>query len=281
MAKGSLAVEIARVDGASRETHADAVAVEEPLEIRIAYSTPDGRATRSISITMRTPGDDEALAAGFLLSEGIVRSSGDILAIETCGPPAPDTGTHNIVRVELGADVTLDLGRLKRHFYTTSSCGVCGKASLDALRVDGVKPLDDNASVFARDMLTTLPDTLRAAQATFEQTGGLHAAAAFDATGKLVAVMEDVGRHNAVDKVVGRLSIDGRLPAADLGMLVSGRASFELAQKTLVAGMPLLAAVSAPSSLAVTVAREFDMTLIGFLRGPSFNVYSGARRVTP
>ena len=279
MATGSLAVEIARVDGASRATHADAVAVEEPLEIRIAYSTPDGRATRSISITMRTPGDDEALAAGFLLSEGIVRSGDDILAIETCGPPAPDTGTYNVVRVELGTAVEVDLGRLQRHFYTTSSCGVCGKASLDALRVGGVTSLDDNTCVFARGVLTKLPDTLRAAQATFAQTGGLHAAAAFDATGKLVAIAEDIGRHNAVDKVVGRLAIDGQLPAAELGMLVSGRASFELTQKTLVAGMPLLAAVSAPSSLAVAVAREFGMTLIGFLRGPSFNVYSGEQRI--
>ena len=280
MATGSQAVEIARVDGESRETYADAVAVEEPLEIRIAYSAPDGRATRSLSITMRTPGDDPALAAGFLLTEGILHSADDIVAIEPCGPPAPDTGNRNVVRVELGAGVTVDLGKLQRHFYTTSSCGVCGKASLDALRVDGIAPLCDNTSVFAPEVLADLPDTLRAAQATFEQTGGLHAAAAFDATGKLLVVEEDIGRHNAVDKVIGRLLLDGRLPAADLGMLVSGRASFELAQKTLVAGMPLLAAVSAPSSLAVSLAREFDMSLIGFLRGRRFNVYSGGRRIS-
>lgn len=280
MATGSQAVEIARVDGESRETYADAVAVEEPLEIRIAYSAPDGRATRSLSITMRTPGDDPALAAGFLLTEGILHSADDIVAIEPCGPPAPDTGNRNVVRVELGAGVTVDLGKLQRHFYTTSSCGVCGKASLDALRVGGIAPLCDNTSVFAPEVLADLPDTLRAAQATFEQTGGLHAAAAFDATGKLLVVEEDIGRHNAVDKVIGRLLLDGRLPAADLGMLVSGRASFELAQKTLVAGMPLLAAVSAPSSLAVSLAREFDMSLIGFLRGRRFNVYSGGRRIS-
>ena len=279
MAGSSYAVDISKVvDGQRAEQH-DEVAVEEPLEIRLAYSTPDGRATRSISITMRTPGNDSELAAGFLYSESIIREQSDIAAIETCGPPAPDSGNHNVVRVELSTDTEVDLGRLQRHFYTTSSCGVCGKTSLDALRVMGVESLSDNAITFERSTLTAVPDSLRAAQATFERTGGLHAAAAFDTSGNLVVTREDVGRHNAVDKVIGALLLDGRLPAADLGLMVSGRASFELMQKALVAGMPLLAAVSAPSSLAVQLAREFDVTLVGFLRGDDFNIYAGAQRI--
>ncbi len=279
MAGSSYAVDISKVvDGRLAEQH-DEVAVEEPLEIRLGYSTPDGRATRSISITMRTPGNDPELAAGFLHSESIVRRHGDIVAIETCGPPAPDSGNHNVVRVELGADVDVDLGRLQRHFYTTSSCGVCGKTSLDALRVMGVEPQAADAFTIERATLTGVPDQLRAEQETFERTGGLHAAAAFDAAGHLVVTREDVGRHNAVDKVVGALLLEDRLPASDLGLMVSGRASFELVLKALVAGMPLLAAVSAPSSLAVTLAQEFDVTLVGFLRGSDFNIYAGAQRI--
>ena len=280
MTGSSYAVDISKVvDGQRAEQH-DEVAVEEPLEIRLAYSTPDGRATRSISITMRTPGNDAELAAGFLHSESIISRHEDIAAIETCGPPAPDTGNHNVVRVELGPDVDVDLGRLQRHFYTTSSCGVCGKTSLDALRVMGVDSQTGNQVTFDRDTLTGIPGKLRAAQETFEKTGGLHAAAAFDTAGDLVVTREDVGRHNAVDKVVGALLLEGRLPASNLGLMVSGRASFELMQKALVAGMPLLAAVSAPSSLAVQLAQEFDVTLVGFLRGNDFNIYAGAQRIS-
>ena len=278
MSGSSQAVEISRFDGARRAQETDRVAAEEPLEIRIAYSTPDGRATRSISITMRTPDNDVELAAGFLFTESIVGNAADIASIETCGPPAPDTGHHNVVRVELAADVAVDLGRLQRHFYTTSSCGVCGKASLDALRACGVDRVASHAR-FSAQALTSVPDRLRAAQVTFEKTGGLHAAAAFDANGQLLATMEDVGRHNAVDKLIGRLLLDGRIPAGQLGLMVSGRASFELVQKALVAGIPLLAAVSAPSSLAVSLAREFNMTLVGFLRGETFNIYSGEDRM--
>lgn len=279
MAPSSYAVDISKVvDGRRVEQH-DEVAIEEPLEIRLAWSTPDGRATRSISITMRTPGNDNELAAGFLFSESIIRGRSDIAAIETCGPRAPDSGNHNVVRVELAPDVDVDLGRLQRHFYTTSSCGVCSKTSLDALRVMGVESQSGNAVVFDRNILTGVPESLRAAQETFERTGGLHAAAAFDTAGKLVVTQEDVGRHNAVDKVIGALLHEDRLPASDLGLMVSGRASFELMQKALVAGMPLLAAVSAPSSLAVQLAQEFDLTLVGFLRGKDFNIYAGAQRI--
>ena len=279
MAGGSQAVDISRIGGGLRQAHADNVAVEEPLEIRLGYTTPDGRATRSISITMRTPGNDHELAAGFLFGESIIRKATDIAAIEECGPPAPDSGNCNVIRVELRPDVAVDLGRLQRHFYTTSSCGVCGKTSLDALRVVGVEALADNTTTFEQDVLTAIPDKLRAAQATFEETGGLHAAAAFDTRGDLIVTREDVGRHNAVDKVVGALLRDDRLPAGNLALMVSGRASFELTQKALVAGMPLLAAVSAPSSLAVRLASEFDMTLVGFLRGETFNIYSGQHRI--
>lgn len=279
MAGMSHAVDIRRFASGTRALHEDRVAVEEPLEIRLGYSTPGGRSTRSLSITMRTPGNDFELAAGFLFGESIIGSADQVASIDVCGAPAPDTGNHNVIRVELGADVDVDIGRLQRHFYTTSSCGVCGKTSLDALRSVGVRSLADNTTAFGRGVLTAIPRRLREAQATFEETGGLHAAAAFTSRGELVAVMEDVGRHNAVDKVIGSLLIEGRLPAGDLGLMVSGRASFELMQKAVVAGMPLLAAVSAPSSLAVRLAREFGATLVGFLRGDTFNVYSGEDRI--
>ncbi len=270
MAESSFAVGISKISDGLQQAQADRVAVEEPLEVRLGYSTPDGRAARSVSITMRTPGDDEALAAGFLFTESIVNSAADITAIEPCA--------ENVIRVELGRDVAVNLGRLQRHFYTTSSCGVCGKASLDALHAIGIGPPDSSLTV-RTDILTSIPGKLRARQDTFEQTGGLHAAAAFDASGELLVTREDVGRHNAVDKVIGALLRDGRLPASELGLMVSGRASFELMQKTLVAGMPLLAAVSAPSSLAVSLAQEFNMTLVGFLRGETFNIYAGEQRI--
>jgi FdhD protein len=280
MAGSSYAVDISKISSGRQARLQDSVAVEEPLEIRVAYSTPDGRATRSVSITMRTPGDDAELAAGFLYSESIIEKASDVTSIEVCGPPAPDTGNRNVVRAELGADVEVDLGRLQRHFYTTSSCGVCGKTSLDALRAVGAKNQGSNNTTFATETLVTIPRKLRAVQATFDKTGGLHAAAAFDTQGELIVTMEDVGRHNAVDKVIGALLLQDQLPANKLGLMVSGRASFELMQKALMAGMPLLAAVSAPSSLAVQLASEFDVTLVGFLRGNDFNIYAGEQRIT-
>lgn len=279
MSASSSVVTIEKRQSGGRDAVSDAVAVEEPLEIRLAYSTPAGRAIKSVSITMRTPGEDAALAAGFLLSESIVSDPADIVAIETCGKPAPDTGQRNAVRVELGASVDVDLARLERHFYATSSCGVCGKASLDALHAVGIKVLPPGTPTFSEDVLLRMPTELRRRQSTFDATGGLHAAGVFDSTGTFIAIAEDVGRHNAVDKLLGQLFLDGRLPASELGLIVSGRASFELVQKALVAGVPLLAAVSAPSSLAVDLAREFDMTLVGFLRGETFNLYSASDRV--
>ncbi len=280
MAGASLAINVERSRAGDRRASPDEVAVEEPLEIRLGYRTPEGRTARSLSITMRTPGQDRELAAGFLVGESIVRDRADILSIEPCGLPAPDSGNINTIRVELADRVDFDADRLMRHFYTTSSCGVCGKASLDALKSANVEAVDPLEPSFSEAVLVTIPDKLREAQATFETTGGLHAAAAFTPDGRLLATCEDVGRHNALDKVIGSLLLEGRLGEA-LGIMVSGRASFELVQKALTAGMPLLAAVSAPSSLAVSLADEFGMTLVGFLRGDSFNIYTGAARLEP
>jgi len=280
MTASSRSFTVKKISGDSANSVDDQVAVEEPLEIRLGYKTPDGRTSSSVSITMRTPGSDADLAVGFLYSESIIRAASDIMKVEHTGPAAPDTGNHNIVRVDLASDVHVDLGRLQRHFYTTSSCGVCGKSSLDALHVTGVEPLAADGVIFSREILTAMPAALRARQRTFEQTGGLHAAAAFDSQGEILVVHEDVGRHNAVDKVIGTLLARDLLPASKLGLMVSGRASFELMQKTLVAGIPILAAVSAPSSLAVQLANEFNVSLVGFLRGDTFNIYSGGERIS-
>jgi len=279
MSSNSLPLTISEIRDQTRQSRQDQVAVEEPLEIRLGYETPDGRTESSISITMRTPGNDAELATGFLFTESIIRDAADIAFVKPCGPPAPDSGNTNVVRVELESGVDVDLARLQRHFYTTSSCGVCGKTSIDALRVSGAKEPASDQTRFDRTILTALPDKLRAAQRIFDETGGLHAAAAFTTAGELMVIHEDVGRHNAVDKVVGTLLSAGLLPANDLGLLVSGRASFELMQKALMAGMPLLAAISAPSSLAVDLAREFNITLVGFLRGNTFNIYSAEERI--
>jgi len=275
----SLAINIDKIRGDSAQAAADQVAVEEPLEIRLGYAAPGGRTTRSVSVTMRTPGHDEELALGFLFSESIIHSNKDVAAVAHSGPAAPDSGNHNIVRVDLVDGVEPDLDRLQRNFYTTSSCGVCGKSSLDALRVVGAERLNTDNAQFSRAMLIGLPDALREQQATFAATGGLHAAAIFDSQGEILLAREDVGRHNAVDKVVGALLQAEQLPASDCGLIVSGRASFELLQKALVAGIPLLAAISAPSSLAVQLAQEFNVTLVGFLRGDTFNIYSAGERI--
>jgi FdhD protein len=279
MGSSSLAVDIERVSAGTRLAGPDRVAVEEPLEIRVGYATPEGRAVRSLAITMRTPGDDLELALGFLVSESIIRRREDVIAVEYCGPPAADSGLRNVVRVELARNVSFDPARLNRHFYTTSSCGVCGKTSLDALHALDVVAPPAAAPRFTEATLIGIPGKLRARQATFEDTGGLHAACVFTADGEIVVTREDIGRHNAVDKIVGWLLDNGDLPAHGLGLMLSGRASFELVQKALCAGIPLVAAVSAPSSLAIDLAREFGITLAGFLRGESFNVYSAPERL--
>ncbi|MFI5981824.1 formate dehydrogenase accessory sulfurtransferase FdhD [Streptomyces sp. NPDC051555] len=254
-------------------TRPDTLVAEEPLEIRL-----NGK---PLAITMRTPGDDFALAVGFLVSEGVLAHASDVRAVTYCEGQAEDgSNTYNIVNVQLAAGVPVPDITLERNVYTTSSCGLCGKASLDAVRTASRFPdIGADPLRIAADLLTELPDRLRAAQKVFDSTGGLHAAGLFTATGELVDVREDVGRHNAVDKIVGRALREGRLPLAGSVLLVSGRASFELAQKAVMAGIPMLAAVSAPSSLAVDLAVESGLTLVGFLRGRNMNVYAGEERI--
>jgi FdhD protein len=259
------------------ETVTDLLAVEEPLEIRLSYGPVSERKSKSISITMRTPGHDFELAVGFLFTEGILRKRHQLRSVDYCGP------SKNVVRVEIEPGVEFDIKKLERHFYTSSSCGVCGKSSLEALKVESSFVIEqgvqaDTPAVQAAT-IHDLPDRLRETQGIFEATGGLHGCAIFDATGKLELVREDVGRHNALDKLIGCAFIKGLLPLTDKILLVSGRASFELVQKATMAGLPIFAAVGAPSSLAVALAQESRMTLLGFVRNQRFNIYSEAQRI--
>jgi FdhD protein len=232
------------------------------------------------AITMRTPGNDFELAAGFLSGEGLIARPADIRRISYCEDPELDIEQrYNTVTVTLAADRLPDLRGLERHFYTSSACGVCGKASLEALALRGCGPLPPGGPQLSPDTLYQLPRTLLAAQSVFESTGGLHGAGLFTADGRLLAAREDVGRHNAVDKLVGWALLSGRLPGSDLVLLVSGRTSYEIVQKALAAGIPVVCAVSAPSSLAVAVAEEFGLTLVGFLRGRRCNVYADSGRI--
>ena len=257
-------------DGSRRTI--DALAAEEPLELRVG-GVP-------LSVTMRTPGHDVELAHGFLLTEGVLGAAADVASARYCDSVDGDgRNTYNVLDIALAPGVAAPDTSLERNFYTTSSCGVCGKASLDAVRLrTRYSPADDPVTVSPKE-LERLPDALRAAQRLFDSTGGLHAAGLFDTTGELLFAREDVGRHNAVDKVLGAALLAGRVPATGCVLMVSGRASFELAQKAVMAGGPVLAAVSAPSSLAVELAADAGLTLIGFLRGPRMNVYAGAGRV--
>ena len=273
LSPGIREVPIVRVRGGVPEAADDRVAVEEPLEIRLRW----GDRVQRLAVTMRTPGHDAALALGFLHGEGVVSAPADVLDVAHT-PLQGGQRDPNIVVVDLAGHVTFDARRLERHVYTTSSCGICGKASLEAVAVAGAPTLPGGPSL-RPETIHALPDALRQSQAVFEQTGGLHAAALFTEDGRLVRVREDVGRHNAVDKLVGSFLAEGaRVPVAH-GLLVSGRASFELAQKALMAGISVLAAVGAPSSLAVELADEHGMTLLGFVRDGRFNVYAGAERI--
>jgi FdhD protein len=276
----SHSVNILRVNGEGVSHREDPVATEEPLEIQLGYTRRGGLpVTRSVAITMRTPGDDAALAAGFLFTEGILRHRDQVGSIDPV-PRADGRGPRGkVIRVSLREGVEVDLRSLERHFYTSSSCGVCGKTSLEALSLAGGVPLDPDQPHLDTRTVLRLPQLLREAQTVFDQTGGLHGAALFSAAGALLGVKEDVGRHNAVDKLVGEQFLAGRTPLSNSILLVSGRASFELMQKAVMAGIPVLAAVGAPSSLAVEVARQFGATLLGFLRDGRFNVYAGAQRL--
>jgi len=263
---------VAADGGAASRTRPDTLVVEEPLEIRVGG--------RALAVTMRTPGHDIDLAHGFLVSEGVVHAAGEVLTARYCaGATDEGVNTYNVLDVALADGVAAPDPSLERSFYTTSSCGLCGKASVDAVRTSSAFEVSGGQLRVAAELLTRLPDALRGAQAAFATTGGLHAAGLFDRDGALLVAREDVGRHNAVDKVVGWALQQGLLPLRETILMVSGRASFELTQKALMAGIPLLAAVSAPSSLAVDLAADSGMTLVGFLRGSSMNLYAGAERV--
>lgn len=263
----------------SRDTSADSgedfVAVEEPLEIRLGIFAGGTYHYQPVSLTMRTPGNDLELAAGFLFTEGILRSKDQIKAIEHCHrAPTPD----NTVRIDLAEHVDVDLKKLERHFYTSSSCGVCGKTSIESLSTGAYSVGNETLRVIA-ETIHSLPETLRKNQSTFERTGGLHAAGLFTEDGALLSVREDVGRHNAVDKLVGERFLSDALPLNSRILFLSGRASFELVQKAVMAGIPIVCAVGAPSSLAISAAKEFGVTLLGFVRDGRFNIYAGGYRI--
>jgi FdhD protein len=291
-----LKIALEKMVGLTPTPEQDSVAIEEPLEIQLAYGGAKLRGQKSITVTMRTPGHDSELAAGFLLTEGVIHDAADIVNIYN----PLDTGTTsesadealresadsffspssrlNVVRVSLEPDVEVNISSLERNFYTTSSCGICGKASLLALR-SVCPPRFANTFSIQAEVLHALPGRLRDAQRVFDQTGGLHGAGLFNAEGELLMLREDVGRHNAVDKLIGAQFLADNTPLRDKLLLLSGRISFELMQKAVMAGIPMVAAVGAPSSLAVQVAREFDVILVGFLRDNRFNIYHGADRI--
>ncbi len=282
---------VEKITGLTSRQVQDSLAVEEPLEIQLGYGPADSRQTKSISVAMRTPGNDFELAAGFLMTEGVVHDANDIeqiaYAVHHFKAPGQNTeivtalpvsSKHNAVRVELATDVPVSVSTLQRNFYTTSSCGICGKASLLALQTV-CPPRVKNSFRIEANVLYRLPGYLREAQGVFDRTGGLHGAGLFDSSGHLFAIREDVGRHNAVDKLIGSEFLADRTPLRSSLLLLSGRASFELLQKALMGGVPMGASVGAPSSLAVQVAKEFNIILIGFLREDHFNIYHGREHI--
>jgi FdhD protein len=274
-----LPVRVDAVRGEAVEPRTDVLAVEEPLEIRVVFGPRAKREQKALAVTMRTPGHDAELAAGFLFGEGLLTDPDDVEGIVPCGQPLGPHGVRNVVRVELRPGVTPNLPALERHVYTTSSCGVCGKTSLHAVTA-ACRPANvGDGPIVPASQIHELPGRLRESQPTFARTGGLHACALFDIEGQLLAAREDVGRHNAADKLIGSEFLAGRTPLSDRILFVSGRASFELVQKAAAAGVPIFAAVGAPSSLAVDLARRFGMTLLGFVRDGRFNVYCGAERI--
>jgi FdhD protein len=276
---GVKSLNIQRADVRLHPISEDHLAIEEPLEIRIEFGPENLRVSQSISITMRTPGFDFELAVGFLFTEGMIHQLSDIRKVHYCGPDLQAQPITNIVKVELSPEVRIDAKRLTRHFYTSSSCGVCGKSSIEALKTQSQFELTKSPHAFNASVIHQLPNLLRNAQGIFDSTGGLHASALFSQQGELLLVREDVGRHNALDKVMGHAFLKGLLPLSETLLLVSGRASFELIQKASMGGVGILAAVGAPSSLAVELAQEVGMGLLGFVRNDRFNIYAGAERV--
>jgi FdhD protein len=276
---GVVAALVHKVDhGVSLAAQPDLLAVEEPLEIRLGFGPVGYREQRSLAVTMRTPGHDLELVLGFLFTEGIIRSYNEVESIHHCAQVQHAEAEENVVRVELASGATPDMEKLQRHFYISSSCGVCGKSSIESLHTVCTALPHDGLEIAAR-VIGQLPDRLLQHQAVFSHTGGLHAVALFDRDGEIKLVREDVGRHNAFDKVVGASLLQESLPLSRAIVLVSGRASFELVQKAVVAGIPVLAAVGAPSSLAVDLARHYGLTLLGFVRDGRFNIYCGGQRL--
>ena len=264
---------IQKITGDSITETDDKVAIEEPLEIQLAYSTPTGHLQKSIAVTMRTPGNDEELAAGFLFTEGIINSTSAIKEIKKY------TTDENRVLVTLNENVLPLLSNSTRNFYTTSSCGICGKASIDAISTISVYEDSTDQLFIHASILYHLQEVIKKQQKIFEDTGGIHASALFDTEGNFLMLSEDVGRHNALDKIIGAAVLNKQLPLNNCILFLSGRASFELIQKSMMAGIKMIAAVGAPSSLAVELAKETDITLIGFLRNDRFNIYSGKQRI--
>ena len=270
-------VAVTKVDDHSAMLRDDLLAAEEPLEIRLGFGKSDAREQLKLTVTMRTPDSDFELALGFLFTEGIISSYTDVSGIHYCETVKPEE-KGNVVRVELKESVNLQLEKLQRNFYTTSSCGVCGKSSIESVRVES-QFIPKTFSV-AADLIHSLPEKLSAGQTVFEHTGGLHAVAVFDLQGNLFSVKEDVGRHNAFDKIVGEALVKNQIPLSERIVLLSGRASFELVQKAVMAGMSMIVSVGAPSSLALSLAKEMNVTLVGFARNRKFNIYHGSERIT-
>jgi FdhD protein len=257
----------------------DVLAVEEPLEIRLLYGPKEAREEKSITVSMRSPGQDVELAAGFLYTEGIITHPQQLLSVRHCSNISKPEEWQNVIKVELAPDLKIDLDKLHRHFYTTSSCGVCGKSSIEAIRTASSPCLPPASPLFRTTVVHQLPGLLEQAQSLFAHTGGLHAAALFSTGGELILLREDVGRHNAVDKLLGAALFRDLLPLHHSLLLVSSRASFELVQKAVVAGLPIMASIGAPSSLAVQTASAFGLSLLGFVRNNRFNIYTGKERI--
>ncbi|MBS1524249.1 MAG: formate dehydrogenase accessory sulfurtransferase FdhD [Bacteroidetes bacterium] len=278
MPVSSIQLPIVRVNDDDLIKCADSLAIEEPLEIRLEYGPNENRQVKNVSVTMRTPGNDDELATGFLFTEGIIKSRRDIISAEhrfiAC-----NENRENVIEVKLRENVVPNLSNTERNFYTTSSCGVCGKASISAIKTVGAFEHNSTVNSIAVETIYRLPEMLKQHQQVFADTGGLHASALFDQQGRLLLVREDVGRHNALDKLIGAALTTDMLPLDNHILLLSGRTSFELVQKAAMSGINMIAAVGAPSSLAVQLAEEFNITLIGFLRGKRFNIYTGERRV--